>query len=435
MNQPPNTPPGYNQQYPPQQPPQQPQGHSNVPHSASYPAQHGFRGATRQMFNPASYKQPGSGSWAASSLIISLVSLVICLGLLSPISLILGFIGLFGNKRGKGLAFAGFLLSLVQVAGWTAVFVFGGLAVFEAESNANYAGAPVVAAIDQFKEDNDRVPHSLQELVDGGYLPVAWNENFGEMPEDVIEVVKGKKWEKFIAYMPGEDSRWEPGYFWDPKDYKPAPEHMDEFTEAAEKEALNSYGLAFIGMDDEWGSTDDSAVDQDPEEAFDLTELVGGSPELRELNKTRIELNRRLKQLRQRKEQLESAITSVNKDLASHEKTLRRLADDRGFTTVSEIRSDKVTASALKLIGETKKRQNLTQMQLKAVGNKIDAIGIEVSRLKNQEAMAKLSDSPELAAELEQLLEESKKALDDDSYFDDTSEDKYADEWFNENYR
>ncbi|MHC4840252.1 MAG: DUF4190 domain-containing protein, partial [Planctomycetota bacterium] len=166
MNQPPNTPPGYGQPYPPQQPQQQ---QSAVPHSASYPAQQGFRGATRQIFNPASYKQPGSGSWAASSLIISLVSMFICLGLLSPISLILGFIGLFGNKRGKGLAFAGFMLSLVQVTLWTAVFVFGGMAVIQSESNANYAGAPVVAAIEQFKEDNDCVPNSLQELVDGGY--------------------------------------------------------------------------------------------------------------------------------------------------------------------------------------------------------------------------------------------------------------------------
>ena len=98
-----------------------------------------------------------------------------------------------GMQIGTLLAFAGFMLSLIQVALWTGVFVFGGMAVIQSESNANYAGAPVVAAIDQFKEDNDRVPHSIQELVDGGYLPVAWNENFGDMPEDVVEddVVNG----------------------------------------------------------------------------------------------------------------------------------------------------------------------------------------------------------------------------------------------------
>ncbi|MHC4841042.1 MAG: hypothetical protein ACYTDT_08835, partial [Planctomycetota bacterium] len=271
-------------------------------------------------------------------------------------------------------------------------------------------------------------------------LPVAWNENFGDMPEDVVEVVKGTKWDKFIAYMPGKDSNWEPGYFYETHDSTtPTINEFDvsEIVEIPGAEVYKTYGLAFIGLDNEWGSYDDSPVEQDPETPFDLTSLTGGTPEMRDLNRTRIELNRRLKQLKQRKEQLDVALRSVISDLKAHEQTLRRLADDpkRRYTTVEQFRGDKLTNSALKLIGETRKRQNLTMLQLNAISDKIEAIGIEVSRLKNQEAMAKLSDSPELAAELSQLLDESKKALDDDSYFDDTSEDKYADEWFTENYK
>src|SRR5688572_19806681 len=100
-----NVPPGYNQQpnvpqgygapggYTP------PSGYGPVPQSGSYmphPPQHGFRGATRQFFNPAAYRQPGTGAYGTASLIVSLVSLFLFCGLLSPISLVLGFVGLIG---------------------------------------------------------------------------------------------------------------------------------------------------------------------------------------------------------------------------------------------------------------------------------------------------------------------------------------------------
>lgn len=437
MSDPLNQPPGYGQ---PQQPAQPyPQPHSQMPHSANYPAPQGFRGATRQIFNPASYKQPGSGSWAAASLILAIIGWVTfgCLGIITwPLGLIFGFLGLLGNKRGKGLAFAGFLLSGLGITGIVGFMVIGGMGVIQAENNADQAGAPVVAAIEQFKEDHKRVPHTLQELVDEGYLPPAWNDNFGEMGEDVQNVVKGQDWSKFLAYQPGENSEWEPGISWEPDTEKSVDEFGIEVAKPESKSAeKQSYGLAFIGLDSKWGGYDDSAVEQNPEDKFDLTSITNGDSALRELNRTRIEMSNRLKQLKQRKVQLVKSLMSVNKALVEHDKTLHRLTGEGGFTTIEEIRADKVTSKALKLIGETKKRQVLTKAKLLSITGQIESIGIEVARLKNQEEMAKLGDSAELAAELEQLLSESKKALDDDSYFDDTSDDKYAEEWFSKNYK
>ncbi|MEE9311335.1 MAG: hypothetical protein V3V10_02875 [Planctomycetota bacterium] len=423
MSDPLQQPPGYGQPYPPQNQQQQ------VPNSAIYPAPQGFRGATRQIFNPASYKQPGSGSWAAASLIVSLVSMFLCLGLLSPISLILGFVGLFGNKRGKGLAFAGFMISAVQVALWSAVLLFGGMAAYDAQGNADHAGAPVVAAIDQFKKDNDRVPASLQELVDEGYLPATWDQGFGDADEDVQDMVKGQKWDKFLSYEPGADSDWNNGISLSKRevDGDGSSEKSGSYTRKEQ-----NYGLAFIGVDNIWGSTDDSAVEQHQDKVFDLTSLTNMDSKARDLNKTRNALKNRLKQLEARKTQLERDVTKVVDDLVKHEETLNRMARDRNLTTLKEVKANKITADALLLIGETKKRQHLTNAQLMAIRDKIDAISIQVSRLANKEAMAKLGGSPELAAELELLLDESKEALDTDSFFDDTSGEKYADDWYKE---
>src|SRR5690606_41692178 len=114
MNQPPNSgmnvPPGYGQTPPGYGPPPgAPQSYPQsgpVPASGSYmPPPQGRTGFTRQIFNPAMYRQPGSGSWAAASLILSLVSMIFCLGLIAPLPLLIGLVGLVGNKRAKGLAF------------------------------------------------------------------------------------------------------------------------------------------------------------------------------------------------------------------------------------------------------------------------------------------------------------------------------------------
>lgn len=440
MSDPLNTPPGYGQ---PQQPhPQQHQQQHPVPHSASYPAPQGFRGATRQIFNPASYKQPGSGSYAAASLILALIGWLTlgCLGVITwPLGMILGFIGLIGNKRGKGLSFAGFALSAAGIATLIGFFALGYGINMYSQDNADHAGAPVVAAIDQFKKDNDRVPVSLQELVDEGYLPATWDQGFGDADEDVQDVVKGQKWEKFLSYQPGASSDWNEASY--PSKRAVEPEYYDSqylpddgFTEESGPDAQKeqNYGLAFIGVDNIWGSTDDSAVEQNQDKVFDLTTLTNMDSKTRDSNKTRNALKNRLKQLEARKAQLERDVIKVADDLSKHEVTLNRMAKDRNLNTLEEVKANKITADALLLIGETKKRQHMTNAQLMAIRDKIDAIGIQVSRLANKEAMAKLGGSPELAAELELLLDESKKALDTDSFFDDTSGEKYADDWYKE---
>ncbi|MCF6229081.1 MAG: hypothetical protein L3J82_10590, partial [Planctomycetes bacterium] len=395
MTQPLNQPPGYGQ---PQQPaqPQHPQSH--VPHSASYPAPQGFRGATRQIFNPASYKQPGSGSYAAASLILALIGWLTlgCLGVITwPLGMILGFIGLIGNKRGKGLSFAGFALSAMGLAILTALFGFGMYGQYGAEKSADHAGAPVVAAIDQFKKDKDRVPTTLQELVDEGYLPVTWDQGFGDADEDVQDVVKGQKWQSFLAYQAGVSGDWMPDSSNEAN--KKLPVVKDQ---TADNQSFQGYGLAFIGIDSNWGTTDDAAVEQNQDKVFDLTSLTNVDSKTRDSNKTRNALKNRLKQLEARKTQLERDVVKVADDLSKHEETLNRMAKDRNLTTLEEVKANKITADALLLIGETKKRQHMTNAQLMAIRDKIDAIGIQVSRLANKEAMAKLGGSPELAAEL-----------------------------------
>jgi hypothetical protein len=459
MNEPPNsgtnqppgygqTPPGYGQ--PPQGYGQPPQGYAQpqyqhpqsyaqpVPNSGSYaPPPQGRTGFTRQMFNPATYRQPGSGSWAASSLILSLVSLVLCLGLIAPLPMILGLVGMVGNKRAKGMAFAGFMLSALQVAGWAAVLGFGLLATFQTGTMAENGGKPVVAAIEDFKNDHKRVPNSLDELVSEGYLPPTWEQGLDEVDGNVSKVVKGKRWTDFLRYKPGSDATWTGTTGWvDVANNGTTDDWEDYFNLPAstEGQTYQTYGLAFIGLDGFWGTSDDAAVNQAPEKPYELTAVWGGDNQTRELAKNRRELQRMQRSLQAKKESLETSLNKANSDLEQVEGEVRDLMNKKNLDSLEAVKKDSKGAGLLKLAGATAKRQKAAEKKLGLVEAKIDDIGIQVRLLANEEEMAKLADSPQEMAELVALLEDSQKVLDDKvdlGALDKLDDDQAASDWFN----
>lgn len=457
MNQPPNSgmnqPPGYGVPQQPQgygPPPQSgpvpqsgsygpPPSHGYGPPPSTYQQPHGMRGMTRQMFNPASYRQVGSGSWAAASLILSLVSAFLCFGLISPIPMVLGLVGMIGQKRAKGMAFAGFMISALQVVGWVAVMGLGLHLNFQSEGLAEDAGKPVVAAISQFKEDNKRVPHSLDELVSMGYLPPTWDKGHEEINDAVTESVKGKKWQDFLAYNPGGSSDWvgEPSSGsgsgisidgdWD--EWKISVDDKSGTT------AHQSYGLTFIGIDGIWGTTDDAAVKQTS--SFELSQLWGGDETTREAMKKRRELQRMMKQVEVRLESLVVSLKNADDSLAKHDHRLREVAARNSLTTAEQVKSHPETSEWVKLIGETNKLREMTvakQRDLQRTHNKLE---VQMERLANQVELAKLADNKEQLAELQTLLDESKAALDGDesSYFSDKTESDFADDWLKKNFK
>lgn len=471
MNQPPNVPPGYGA-------PQQPAGYGPppshpgftpppgpVPHSGSYapppqghpqqayappqsyPQQgyqqpHGIRGMTRQMFNPASYRQQGSGSYAAASFILALVGWFLCLGPLTwPISVLLGLIGLVGTKRAKGLSFAGVVISGVGIAMVAGFFALGMHVQFQGEKLAAEAGAPVVAAIEEFKNDNKRVPHSLDELVAGGYLPETWNNGTDELSTFVRDAVQGKKWSEFLRYKPGENATWKGGGFVEAVRSDDPDDWMDAFNipnASTETKEYQTYGLAFIGTDGSWHTNDDEAVKQDGEK-YDLQKLFGGGDNsTREITKKKRELQKMLQSLETKSAYYETALRKAEADLKEAEADLRKVASQRNLSTLQQIKGDKVANEHLQLIGETQKRLMIVEKKSKAAGDTHAQIKVKIKRLANQEEMAKLADSPEELAALDALIEESKKALDEKSGLGDLdklSEQDAADEWFRNNFR
>lgn len=465
MNQPPNIPPGYGTpQQPagygpppgnPGYPPQYQQGPGPVPHSGSYAPppqqqqyappqsypQQGFRGMTRQMFNPASYRQSGSGSWAAASLIISLVSILFC-GLLSPFSLLFGLIGMVGNKRAKGMAFAGFVISLCQVGLWVAVMGLGVHQVYWAEEYATQAGAPVVAAIEEFKKDNQRVPHNIEELVANGYLPESWSTGLDDLDSAVKSSVEGKKWSEFLRYKPGSDATWEgktgfaevvrKGDAEDWSDFMGLPAKGDK----AAKE-FQTYGLAFIGVDNSWSTTDDKPVKQ--EAGFDLQKLFGGGDaKTREITQKRRELQKMLQSIENKSKYYETALKKAQGDLKEAEDDLRKVAKDRKLSTLEEVKGDKVANEHLLLIGEVQKRLMAVEKKSRQATDTHAQLKVKVKRLANQEEMAKLADSPAELAALDQLIADSKSALDETSglgELDKLTERDAAEQWFKKNFR
>ncbi|MBX3458437.1 MAG: hypothetical protein KF696_00565 [Planctomycetes bacterium] len=452
MNQPPNqspsgmnVPPGYGPPpgYPPQSGPM-PQSGSYPPppqsgvHGNPYgppPIQHhpGFRGMTRQIFNPASYRQTGSGSWAASSLIISLVSFIFC-GFLSPISLVLGMVGLVGNKRAKGMSFAGVLISLVQIGFWAIVFIAGAWTMMYTEDYANQAGAPVVAAIEQFQSENQRVPHSLDELVAGGYLPTTWDHGVDDLAGPVQESIKGKKWSDFLRYKAGANADWD-GSGWDGTVRFNDGSLTVDFKSGGNKEH-KTYGLVFIGIDGIAGTSDDAKVNQKPATKFDLSRLWSGDETTRQAMKSRHELQGMINKIDNKLTEVNAAIEKSEGKLAEHKQKIKSIMDRKKIRTFEQAREDDEAGEWIQLAGETARLVQAFQNKANELGRTRNKLEVQMERLGNQVEMAKLADSKEELAKLQLLLEESRKTLErEDSAFASKSEDEAAEEWFRKNFR
>jgi hypothetical protein len=369
---------------------------------------HGFRNATRMMFNPASYRESGTGSYAAASLILSIVSIFTC-GLLSPIPLLLGLVGLIGNKRAKGLAMAGFLLSLMQAGGWIFIFGVGGYQVFYMSKYANQAGSPVVAAIEEYKKDhNGEVPATLEDLVSAGYLPPAWKDGLDGLSGDVRKTVEGKRWSEFLRYQPGEGENWKGG-----GSGFVAEDEADDWMSsmATEKKASTTYGLAFIGVDGKWGSSDDHEVDQHEGKSFDLSVLGTGGKQMRDLAATKRELEKVRAQLGDRIKAYNDQLPQLRDDLRRYERQFEETCAKKGLATLEEVKGDVLAADQLALIGETVERINSRTQSLAKLRDKDDLIAVKLERLKGAQADAMLAENGEELAKLSALLDETKKAL------------------------
>ncbi len=429
-----NTPPGYDTP---------PSGSGSYPQQGYYQQPQSFRGATRQMFNPAAYKQPGSASWGAASLILSIVGWVTCLcgPVLFPISLILGLVGMIGRKRAKVAAFIGFLLSGIGIAAWVAFFAIGGVAQFQSEEYAGQAGAPVVAAIAEFKEDNGRVPNNITELVNSGYLPTTWNDGLDGLDSSVRDQVEGKAWHEFLRYKPGGDDAWEGDSGW--VDEGSGDIQNESFFGALENMAnanttKTTYGLAFIGPDGKWGTYDDKPVNQNPESTYDLVDLYGGDEQTRKIMSTRRELTKVKAKMRAKVTQYQSMLDSATKDLTTNENNLVAYAEQKNLRTLSSVKSDDVGREHLLLVGETQKLLELTRVKLEAVKLQLNKVELKIKRLANQETMAKLAGSKEDLARLATLLEESRDVLDgktdEITKLEKQSNESMADDWFRKKF-
>lgn len=443
MNQPPNsgmnTPPGYGA-------PQQPPGYGAppggpVPHSGSYPPPPGRSGFTRQIFNPAMYKQPGSGSWAAASLILAIIGWVTfgCLGIITwPLGLLFGLIGMVGNKRAKGLSFAGFALSAAGIALGVVLMSIGFFAQFQSESMAEDAGKPVVAAIAEFKAKHNRVPHNLEELIAEGLLPRTWSEGFDTIDGNIEGFAKGRAWGDFLAYKPGEDAQWVGRPRADNSGVKIEGDFGDwsiSYDDGELKEH-QTYGLTFIGLDNDWGTSDDTAVNQNPDEPYDLSALWSGDDTTRDAMRKKSELQNMLREVDRKLKDIDTSIDAARSSMQKHEDRLLELADEKGLSR-DQIRTDPDTREWLKLIGETSKRLSITEAKKASLRSTRNKLEVSMERLNNQVELAKLADNKEELAKLQQLLDESKEALDADesSYFANKSNDDFADEWLKEKFR
>ncbi len=141
--------------------------------------------------------------------IISLVSLVGCGGLLSPVSLIFSLIGL--GKDPKGFAIAGLVLSLIGLAGFIFLFFIMGVAAVLSIIGLGLiaALAAVVAAMGQnafviadgvhdYYEANSVVPASLDDLnLSADKLTDTWGNEFIYVP--------GTDGDSFLLIIAGTD--------------------------------------------------------------------------------------------------------------------------------------------------------------------------------------------------------------------------------------
>ncbi len=437
MNQPPNMnqPSGYGPPTGAGQPVQQ-------PYPQAYPQPpHGVRGFTRQIFHPSAYRQQGSGAWAAASLTLAIIGWVTlgCLGIITwPLGLLFGLIGMVGNKRAKGLSFAGFVLSGAGLAVGVGLFALGFHLNFMQEGIAESAGAPVVAAIAQFKEENERVPHDLGELVAMGYLPATWDQGLDDVEGHVREVVKGKQWDAFLRYKAGADAEWK-GAGWN----RDSGISMDlsnwelRIDGPQDPESVHkTYGLVFVGIDGQWDTDDDTPVNQTPERPYDLSAVWGGDESTREAMKTQRELKTMVRRIDLQLGENQQRAERAQNRLAEHKQRLQDIMDRKGLRTFEQARADDEAGDWIKVAGETARLVQAVHAKDAELTRTRSRLEAQVAMLDTQVELAQLGGNKEEMARLKLLLDEGKKTLDaDDSYFAKVSKEEAAEQWFKENIR
>ena len=93
------------------------------------------QGYTQQSYAQQAPKNPTNGL-AIAGLIVSIVSMILCCGALSPISLILSIIGAVDAKKkngsGKGMAIAGIIISAITIVVSLIITLLFGFGTFAA---------------------------------------------------------------------------------------------------------------------------------------------------------------------------------------------------------------------------------------------------------------------------------------------------------------
>jgi len=133
------------------------------------------------------YGQPESNGLGLAGFIVSLVGLLVCGGLLSPIGLIMSLFAI--RKEPKGFAIAGIVLGIIgSLWFFLAFFVFGaailallGLgmvaAVVMAAAQIGQNAVSVYEDIEAYYDANGKAPAVLTEI--GAYTPAQLEDNWG----------------------------------------------------------------------------------------------------------------------------------------------------------------------------------------------------------------------------------------------------------------
>jgi hypothetical protein len=150
--------------------------------------------------------------------ILSLISLIGCVGILSPFSLIFSLIGL--QKEPKGFAIAGLVLSIIGLL-WFGLFFFGGLigivlgaiglgilvAVVVLAAQVGENAVDIVESVRDYYEAEGRVPAMLTELdMEPGSLTDNWGNRFVYIPSE-----NGRE---FLLVSAGPDEEYGTGDDW-----------------------------------------------------------------------------------------------------------------------------------------------------------------------------------------------------------------------------
>jgi len=147
---------------------------------------------------PPASPPPETNGLGLAGFIVSLIGLVSC-GLISPIGLVLSFVGLF--RQPKGFAIAGFVLGLLGSAWILALFVLGAFVAvlvpilafvgFGGYAEAFADGVEISEAVDRYYEQNGTLPSSIDDLsgVESDDLEDFWGNQYRlEVDEQAGEI-------------------------------------------------------------------------------------------------------------------------------------------------------------------------------------------------------------------------------------------------------